>query len=363
MANKDDYLTYYREFFENFAQTVNPNDQLPVKLASYKLVNIEVVGGIIDWTTQYLSQKKCPPNLFAPLIKIVIEEIRKACKKHPINCGYNPADNAYEPLRLMQTVMAKTNEVCLRYLDNSMLCSLPSPDAGSPFCLTSVCAIKNTRRRMEDRHVIVHDLNTTFSIQEASPSSYYAIFDGHAGHDAAAYSAAHLHQFLAENKYFVSNPKQALLDAFCKTDALFIDKCKVEHLSSGTTAVVALLRPKEKTCYVAWAGDSQALLVNRDRALQLVNPHKPCRMDERERIEKRGGCVIKWGTWRVNGQLAVSRAIGDPEYKPFVIAVPDIEILPLDGEDFLVLACDGLWDSLSEEAVARAIYSLVMENP
>nr|CAH7737469.1 unnamed protein product [Callosobruchus chinensis] len=57
MANKDDYLTDYREFFENFAQTVNPNDQLPVKLAGYKLVGFEVVGGIIDWTTQYLTQK------------------------------------------------------------------------------------------------------------------------------------------------------------------------------------------------------------------------------------------------------------------------------------------------------------------
>lgn len=57
MANKDDYLTEYRQFFENFAQTVNPNDQLPVKLASYKLVNVEVVGAIIDWTTQYLNQK------------------------------------------------------------------------------------------------------------------------------------------------------------------------------------------------------------------------------------------------------------------------------------------------------------------
>lgn len=57
MANKDDYLTYYREFFENFAQSINPKDQLPVKLASYKLVNVEVVGGIIDWTSQYLTQK------------------------------------------------------------------------------------------------------------------------------------------------------------------------------------------------------------------------------------------------------------------------------------------------------------------
>ncbi|CAH1966460.1 unnamed protein product [Acanthoscelides obtectus] len=310
MANKDDYLTYYREFFENFAQTVNPNDQLPVRLAGYKLLGTEVVGGIIDWTTQYLSQKKCPPHLFAPLIKIVIEEMRKACKKHPPICGFSPDDNAYEPLKLMQSVMAKTNEVCLRYLDNSMLCSLPSPNDSPVFYPTSTCAFKNCKRKMEDRHVVIHDLNTMLNIQEASPSSYYAVFDGHAGVDAAAYSAAHLHQFLAESHLFTNNPKQALYEAFCKTDAHFTDKCKVEHLSSGTTAVVALLRPKEKTLYVAWTGDSQALLASQGKLMQLVNPHKPNRPDEKDRIERNGGCVLLFGTWRVNGQLAVSRAIG-----------------------------------------------------
>lgn len=67
-----------------------------------------------------------------------------------------------------------------------------------------------------------------FLFQEASPSSYYAVFDGHAGHDAAAYSAAHLHQYLAESKNFTSNPCLALQDAFCKTDALFIEKCRVQ---------------------------------------------------------------------------------------------------------------------------------------
>ena len=36
--------------------------------------------------------------------------------------------------------------------------------------------------------------------------------------------------------------------------------------------------------------------------------------DERERIEHMGGCVMFWGTWRVNGQLAVSRAIGMYQY-------------------------------------------------
>lgn len=50
-----------------------------------------------------------------------------------------------------------------------------------------------------------------------------------------------------------------------------------QNLSGGTTAVVALLRPKEKTLYIAWVGDSQALLVNQGKILQCVNPHKPCR--------------------------------------------------------------------------------------
>ena len=38
--------------------------------------------------------------------------------------------------------------------------------------------------------------------------------------------------------------------------------------------------------------------------------HKPARTDERMRIEQAGGCVLNFGGWRVNGQLAVSRAIG-----------------------------------------------------
>lgn len=51
----------------------------------------------------------------------------------------------------------------------------------------------------------------------------------------------------------------------------------LQNFSSGTTAVCVLLRPKEKTLYVAWAGDSQALLVNQGRVFQCVQSHKPCR--------------------------------------------------------------------------------------
>lgn len=63
----------------------------------------------------------------------------------------------------MQTVMAKTNEVCLRYLDNSVLYSLPMPE--TYFHVVSTYCIKNKRRKMEDRHVVIHNLNTTFNLQ------------------------------------------------------------------------------------------------------------------------------------------------------------------------------------------------------
>ncbi len=83
----------------------------------------------------------------------------------------------------------------------------------------------------------------------------------------------------------------------------------IQPLKSGTTAVCSLIRGR--TLYSAWLGDSQSLLVRGGRPVKIVDPHKPNRPDEKARIESLGGSVIYWGTWRVNGQLAVSRAIGE----------------------------------------------------
>lgn len=69
---------------------------------------------------------------------------------------------AYQPLKLMKVVTGKVNEVCSRYCDNGKLATLPQPSPGPPI---SSCAIKNTRRRMEDRHVIIEDFHTVFDIQ------------------------------------------------------------------------------------------------------------------------------------------------------------------------------------------------------
>ncbi|KAG0426690.1 hypothetical protein HPB47_026220 [Ixodes persulcatus] len=227
----------------------------------------------------------------------------------------------------------------------------------------STHAVRNNRRKMEDRHVTLPDLNCVLDIQDAPQHSYYAVFDGHAGLEAANYATAHLHRNIVVQPDFLSDPVHAIHEGFAATDRNFLQRSSKEGMKSGCTAVCCLVR-EQSHLYVGWLGDSQAMLARRGVALPLVNPHKPEREDERKRIEDLGGMVVMMGIWRVNGSLAVSRAIGDAEHKPYVISEPDVLSVELDGsEDFLVLGCDGLWDQLMPQDVANRVYQAVLDDP
>jgi protein phosphatase 1B len=93
--------------------------------------------------------------------------------------------------------------------------------------------------------------------------------------------------------------------------------------------------------------------------------HKPIMPDEKERIQRAGGSVM---IQRVNGSLAVSRALGDFEYKNVEgkgqceqLVSPEPEIFIEEREDardeFLVLACDGVWDVMTNEEICSFVAS------
>lgn len=66
------------------------------------------------------------------------------------------------------------------------------------------------------------------------------------------------------------------------------------------------------------------------------------------------------GVWRIQGSLAVSRAIGDRQLKQWVIAEPETTILRIDPEcEFLVLASDGLWDKVTLQQISFHVSSLL----
>ncbi|XP_054001388.1 serine-rich adhesin for platelets-like [Hylaeus anthracinus] len=361
-CNDADYLGAYSRFFTEFIARVNPYDQLPVPVSSYNVTDDELIGEIINVTLQYINQTPCPSSLQAHLVHQVIQEILSMCKKQPEDYGYKPQENTYTSLKLMQAVTGKVNEICTRYLDNSRLALLPSPPS-TPLPQVIAGGNKNCRRRMEDRYVVIHDLHTMFGIEDDSVANYYAVFDGHGGQDAAVYSATHLHQYLAESIYYPTDPERALREAFIETDTQFIEKSKTQKICGGTTAVCTLLLNKK--LYVAWVGDSSAMLIKRDSVVQLVNPHRLQRKDEVRRIQKMGGVVMEsMGIMRVNGVLSVSRAIGDVRYKPFVTGEPEVKCVHLDGtEDFLVVATDGLTDYLNSSEVLTVLYHEIQRDP
>ncbi|XP_054545147.1 protein phosphatase 1E isoform X5 [Talpa occidentalis] len=217
------------------------------------------------------------------------------------------------------------------------------------------------RRKMEDKHVCIPDFNMLFNLEDQEEQAYFAVFDGHGGVDAAIYASIHLHVNLVRQEMFPHDPAEALCRAFRVTDERFVQKAARESLRCGTTGVVTFIRGN--MLHVAWVGDSQVMLVRKGQAVELMKPHKPDREDEKQRIEALGGCVVWFGAWRVNGSLSVSRAIGDAEHKPYICGDADSASTVLDGtEDYLILACDGFYDTVNPDEAVKVVSDHLKEN-
>ncbi|XP_034251807.1 probable protein phosphatase CG10417 isoform X2 [Thrips palmi] len=138
---------------------------------------------------------------------------------------------------------------------------------------------------------------------------------------------------------------------------------------SGCTAVVALLKGRD--LYVANAGDSRCVVCRNGTAVEMSLDHKPEDASEWQRITNAGGKVTCDG--RVNGGLNLSRAIGDHAYKQnkekeateqMITALPDIKTLRInpDVDEFMVLACDGIWNYLSSQDVVDFVRKRIQEG-
>jgi len=92
--------------------------------------------------------------------------------------------------------------------------------------------------------------------------------------------------------------------------------------------------------------------LRKDRAIQITSDHRSDLDSELNAVRERGGFVTETG--RVNGILSVTRSLGDVDLHPAISWTPDVFSIKLTGEsEFLILACDGFWDVISnEDAVA-----------
>ncbi|CEQ43008.1 SPOSA6832_04878 [Sporobolomyces salmonicolor] len=109
----------------------------------------------------------------------------------------------------------------------------------------------------------------------------------------------------------------------------------------------------KRTLYVGNVGDARAVLARGGRPVRLSYDHKGSDAKEVKRITDAGGFVLNN---RVNGVLAVTRALGDSSMKEFVVGAPYTTETTLGPEDdFLIVACDGLWDVCTDQEAVDLI--------
>lgn len=128
----------------------------------------------------------------------------------------------------------------------------------------------------------------------------------------------------------------------------------------GCTAVVALvLGGEHPEVWCANAGDSRCVLARGAKALNMSRDHKPALKCELDRIKKAGGYVTAEG--RVDGNLNLSRALGDFAYKKDKSLKPveqkisceaEVRRKPLgDADRYLLIGCDGIFEKASSQAL------------
>jgi serine/threonine protein phosphatase PrpC len=261
------------------------------------------------------------------------------------------------------------------------------------------------RKRMEDAHLTDLDKGPNQNTQ------IFAVFDGHGGSEVAKFVENHFTEELLKNENYLKNDiKKALEDNFLKMDTLMLEKEGSEELlkeyqkskeeaskmkENNKNAQIEMLRqvidPKEQPnakismftgctanvliiqdnkLYFANAGDSRSVICKKGQAFAMSTDHKPSIPAELKRIEKAGGWV---SDGRVLGNLNLSRGLGDSEYKMDKKLKPADQILSNFPEtkienftkdiDFIVLACDGIWDCKSNQEVCEFFLDKFTKEP
>ncbi|OMJ15486.1 putative protein phosphatase 2C [Smittium culicis] len=217
-------------------------------------------------------------------------------------------------------------------------------------------SMQGWRITMEDAHT------TLLNIDEKSKIAFFAVFDGHGGSNAAIFAGKFLHKHIFDSEHFAKGEYElAIRDGFMSADSELRKISTKSGDPSGCTSVAVLITP-EGQIYCGNAGDSRSILSCSGEAVELSFDHKPSNAEEYKRIVAGGG-FVEFG--RVNGNLALSRALGDFDFKKndrksdeeqIVTALPDVLNRTLTKDDeFIVVACDGIWDCLSNQQVVHFV--------
>ena len=201
----------------------------------------------------------------------------------------------------------------------------------------SLASIQGRRNHMEDEYIM------------SKNGLFCGVFDGHGGSQVSKYAkrclyAAFLHNLNEKRPWSDNNVILALNESLTQVDRDILSMQRWNH--QGCTVAVLYLNINDLdnkfSLITANLGDSRIVLSRRGKAVELTTDHKPNDPAERIRIEKAGGTVV-WhglvrgkkpipgtGVYRLNGNLSLSRALGDRSERPCLSSRADIEVHEVD---------------------------------
>lgn len=115
--------------------------------------------------------------------------------------------------------------------------------------------------------------------------------------------------------------------------------------NEATHAKLKTSASRQRVLYTANVGDARIVLCRNGKALRLSYDHKGSDEAEGKRVSAAGGLILNN---RVNGVLAVTRALGDAYMKDLVTGHPYTTetVIQPDLDEFIILACDGVSSSV-----------------
>jgi len=205
-------------------------------------------------------------------------------------------------------------------------------------------SVMGSRKTMEDTYVI------NSSLIKGENIFFSAVFDGHGGNKIS--------KFLAENiesvvrKHLTNNNyKTALNKTFHELNNM------VSDYQNGSTATCVLI--DDYIIAVASVGDSRAAIFSYADNEFLTPIHRLINGRELYRIVLGGGLINGPYIPISSGyELMTTRAIGNRNYKKSgIISTPSISLRDVSTmeENYLLIATDGLWDSLDMSSINSVI--------
>ena len=359
--NPNDFVTIIKETHNNHKQ--QQHNKQHIQHSQFKYKKSKLLLSNYTTTTHVLPELKCKCQIPKTTTQVYKPHYEHQHQQPSTSFKLKPT------LQLIPYHKYKNKSSSYRNALTSLSSSLPTVIKYKEHTYESIAGMKMyITKENQDAFFIMDKTDDTSTLKT------FAVFDGHG--DSGTRTSRDLSEFL--KSYYTNDVTHSNEDSLINSIRSSIKKAttyiktkpyNTDYSGSTLNMVTLYSTVKEHQIKIITTniGDSRCIAVSftNNNVIQLTKDHKPDDINERERIESKGGEVarVNWanvGPFRVwfKGKnypgLAMSRSIGDNIAKTIgVINEPDVNVYNANTLNVkaIVIATDGVWEFMNNNRI------------